>query len=839
MAKPKSEALDDQAGKILELCGEHALDRPLLEQIKPCKSLAGQLTALDKTLAQYLVKEEATLAHKRNSPVLRVLTKPPLPDSNIVTTTIVRHIKQCRHDNSGHVLEALLGTLATVVTPAKLNEVVNELLLKAVRRNSSSYVSPLAARASHETLDTALREALLRQRAHCVKCLLSHGADPNSLGVSHLSKLMIDNVKVFELLLRAHHPLKDENFGPLCTAAAQSCSTRTFNLLLRAKYRTGSQKAAGWDRDNLLKELLRARKFDMFYVLASTTFNWPLTTGTVFLDAIESTKGLHSTREKVIEILLCLTKDFNAVASAYLVQLFSSLISENDSEMMSIFLKHSHIVPSETIGLICRLGALDLLDIVLSVEYVGQTNPEINSRISVDASHILDLIRAVLDEPQPLCTDVVKQLIYRVGLFLSSQSTDSVPSPGFYEILTSAMQSKMQNSLELRIMSILEVTQDIKLQYRQNFALGQPQLDKLLLCAVQNGLALLAEALLESGASPDISDTKGRSALFLAVLGGHEKIVRVLVDGQAPPNDGSLHVAACKEQWGTMQILLMAGHSPLRRCAISGWTTVLEACVRHAYSPWPLILDNGDDLSYPQQFPSQDFPTTIAILMHEEQSKSNIARKATEIVLVLVLALTKQHTHALVSELLSYIEKYTVQSLLSPQRIYRNGSLRFSVLGLIERWPKVALDPDDQQDLVERMRSEGFQPVFYTVEGDQPPYAVCVPEALVEAQKRRTAFNSKECSVQVYCAQPGLEDIHAGLVPACNTTHGWDDTIICTDCLQSYLEARMFPLEDQKSVADMNFVRGATETGRKATERSAHTSDTSDDRHCIDKLYTL
>lgn len=42
-----------------------------------------------------------------------------------------------------------------------------------------------------------------------------------------------------------------------------------------------------------------------------------------------------------------------------------------------------------------------------------------------------------------------------------------------------------------------------------------------------------------------------------------------------------------------------------------------------------------------------------------------------------------------------------------------------------------------------------------------------------------------------------------------------------------------------QSVADMNFVRGATETGRKATERSAHTSDTSDDRHCIDKLYTL
>jgi len=359
------------------------------------------------------------------------------------------------------------------------------------------------------------------------------------------------------------------------------------------------------------------------------------------------------------------------------------------------------------------------------------------------------------------------------------------------------MKQKMQNGLETRIVSVLEVIQDAKLQYKQMLALGQTQLGNLLLSAAQHSLALIAEALHKLGVSPNTSDIKGRSALLLAVLGGHEKVAKVLIDGQALVNDGSLHAAACEEQWEIMRILLIAGHNPLRRCTMFGRATVLEAYVRHAYSPWPLLLDKIDNASSSRRFPSQDYPTTISILVHEEHSDSSTARKAMDIVSVLAFVLTKQHTYALVNELLSQIEKYTMQGILSTKYIYRKGSLRFSILGLVERWPKVVLDPDHRQCLIKRMRSKGYQPILYTTEGEQPSYAVGVPEALVEAQKRLAAFRSKECSIQVYCTQAGREeDIHARLTPACAATHSWDDMIICTGCLQSHLEARMFPLDD-------------------------------------------
>jgi len=156
MAEPKSAVYDHQAGKVLELSGGHALDLSLLRQIKPHKSLASQVTAWDKTLARYSVEKEATCAHTFGNPVLRVLTEPPLPDSSIVAATIARYVKHCRHNESGHVLEALLGQLAAAVSPVELRKVVDELLFKAVKRNSSSCVSPLATRASHEALNIAL-----------------------------------------------------------------------------------------------------------------------------------------------------------------------------------------------------------------------------------------------------------------------------------------------------------------------------------------------------------------------------------------------------------------------------------------------------------------------------------------------------------------------------------------------------------------------------------------------------------------------------------------------------------------------------------------------------------
>jgi len=106
---------------------------------------------------------------------------------------------------------------------------------------------------------------------------------------------------------------------------------------------------------------------------------------------------------------------------------------ENDCETMSLLLEYSQFVPPKTIGLICRLGALDMLDAVLYDKHVHQNDAGTDSsRISFDVSHLLDLTRAVLDESRQLCPNVIHQLLCRVEFFLAPRSTDPVPTLGLY-----------------------------------------------------------------------------------------------------------------------------------------------------------------------------------------------------------------------------------------------------------------------------------------------------------------------------------------------------------------------------------------------------------------------
>lgn len=793
---------NDRAARTLELCGEHARGFRALAKTKPCKNLADRVRPSDKAQALSLVKEDVKLSHKHISPMFRSFRKYRLSESGLVVAAIARYIKHYRHDDPGLVLEALLGRLAAMIARTELITIVDELLLKAVKRKSSSCVHLLATRASRTTLDVVLREAVARRRTRCTRCLLNHGADPNCLDSSCLLTLMTaTNVRIFEHLVRAQHPLRHETLNLLCTTAIQDCSTHISTLLLRTRCHTNRQSAAAWDRDGTMKALLQARRFELFYATAASTVNWPLADVSVFLDAIECTQESPGTRKTVVEILCCLTRNLNTLASTHSVQLFSRLIAENDCETMSVLVRYSRAVPPETCGEICRLGAFDMLDVILCDEFVGlgEARTTASLQITFDPLHILDLIRAMLASSSEICPSAIQRLLSRTDVFFASKSPHPAQNQDLYDLLSSLIEQDMQNDLEARMVGVLSVTQDTKLRYRQTFALGQTHLDELLIDAARRGLVLVTDVLLRLGACPRTCDTSGRSALFLAVLGGHEKVVKVLIIGQARVDDGSLHAAACEERWGIMEILQTAGHNPFHQCGLFLGATALETYVRHAYSPWPLVMDKINHGSRAPSFPTQGFPTTIMMLMREEHQNCSTAR-ANDLVSVMLFTLPKQNAYALVSELLSHIEKYTTQGLLSARHVFRQGILRFSVLGLVERWPEVALQSRDREWLIERMRRAGLKSVFYVTKGDQPPYAIGVPEDLVEAQKRRTAFKTKECSVQACCAPRIREqDIYAALTAACTATHGWNDTIICAECLRSHVEARMFPLEDPEA----------------------------------------
>lgn len=792
---------NDRARRVLDLCGEHARGFRALAQIKPCRNLASQVKPSDKVHALSLVEEEVKLLQGHISPVLRSFRKPHLPESGAVAAAIARYIKHYRRDDPGLVLEALLGQLAAMITRTELTTIIDKLLLEAVKRKSSRCVHPLATRASRTTLNVVLHEAVVRRRIRCMRCLLNHGADPNCLGPSYLLTTMTAaNVRIFEPLVRAQRPLRDENLNFLCTAAIQGRSTHILTLLLRARSHTNRQSAAGWDRDGTMKGLLKARRFELFYAIAASTVSWPLTNAGVFLDAIECTHGSPGTRKTVVEILCCLTRNFNTFASTHLVQFFSRVVAENDCETMSVLIKYFRGVPPGTCEEICRLGAFDMLDVILCGEFINSGDARTNSlQLTFDPSHIHDLIRAMLTSSCQICPSAIQRLLSRASFFLTPTSPDPVQNQDFYELLSSMIEQNIQNDWEPRMVSVLSGTQDAKLRYRQTLALEQTQLDELLIGAARHGFVLVTEILLRLGALPCTRDTTGRSALFLAVIGGYEKVVKALIDGQARTDDGSLHAAACEERWSIMEILQAAGHSPFYHSNLFLGATALEAYVRHAYSPWPLVTDKVNRGPRAPSFPTRSFPATIMMLMREEHPNRSTAR-ANDIVSVMLFTLPKQNAYALVSELLFHIEKYTEHGLLSERHVFRHGTLRFSILGLVERWPKVALRAEDRRWLIDRMHLAGLEPIFYVTEGDQPSYAIGVPEDLVEAQKRRTAFRSKECSVQACCA-PGIreQDIHAALTAACTATHDWDDTIICVDCLRSHLEARMFPLEDTEA----------------------------------------
>ncbi|KIW85059.1 hypothetical protein Z517_00447 [Fonsecaea pedrosoi CBS 271.37] len=300
--------------------------------------------------------------------------------------------------------------------------------------------------------------------------------------------------------------------------------------------------------------------------------------------------------------------------------------------------------------------------------------------------------------------------------------------------------------------------------------LEQSSLDRLLLLSLQNKKFSLASTLLDAGADPNTRDDEGRSALFLATLEKSLDTMRDLIGNGAEEDDGSLHVSTCWQHHEAMQLLLEAGHEPGYCSDHYFGATPLEAFLRFSHSGAA----------------HEHFETTLAVLLCEAEVPTSFW--ATEPNLM-SLALMGPWPYKMFSPLLCYLPPGLVELPL-----IRQDRFMFSLLSFVERGEDIELSDLERVELSIVLETSGFERTFYAVEGDQPEDAFNVPEHLEipEVRARRRAWREKDCAV---CGDkaPDASGIHAALSPPCEEKHGWENDIICTDCLRGHLESQMFP----------------------------------------------
>ncbi|KIW70080.1 hypothetical protein, variant 2 [Phialophora macrospora] len=307
------------------------------------------------------------------------------------------------------------------------------------------------------------------------------------------------------------------------------------------------------------------------------------------------------------------------------------------------------------------------------------------------------------------------------------------------------------------------------------FALKEEALNRLLILSLQHERFSLVSTLLDCGADPNATDEDGRPALYVATVANSLDTMEILIEKGARENDGSLHIATCRQHHEAMHLLLEAKHSPNHCSPLFMDGTPLEAFLRFGHP------EMDEDL----------FGVTLAVLLCDAERPSDFWTREPS---PLSLALVGSSPYEMFSALLDLIPTKVAELPL-----VRQDRFMLSILSFVERDNDIPLSNVQRRDLLARLEELEFTRTYYAVEGDQPEDAVNVPEELEapEIRARRRAWREKECAV---CGdkQEDRIDIHAALSPSCEENHGWDDSIICTDCLRGHLESQMFPQGNDK-----------------------------------------
>ncbi|KAK5047449.1 hypothetical protein LTR84_006545 [Exophiala bonariae] len=318
---------------------------------------------------------------------------------------------------------------------------------------------------------------------------------------------------------------------------------------------------------------------------------------------------------------------------------------------------------------------------------------------------------------------------------------------------------------------------------QQGRSLSRSSMNRLLFLAMKRRrTTTLVSTLLECGAEPHGTDPEGRSALYLAtsLQDCYCSAMNKLISKGAPPDDGSLHLATCNQDLPAIRVLLEAGHSLGHRSPLHQDSTVMEAFLRYDHP----------------ECKRKTLVATLNILLKDAdwgnivwQARPNLSG----------IALEGRWPYESISALLEFRPSTGVKTSL-----LRCGTFRYSLLSAVKKWDTCGrLKDGDRQKLITRLASLGFKEKYYASEGPQPKDAIGIPERLLDADSRSRllAWQEKECSV---CGDKPEEpkDIYSHLCTPCMPKHGWQNEIICKDCLQQCLESRMFPTEDERFPSD-------------------------------------
>ncbi|EXJ61772.1 hypothetical protein A1O7_02202 [Cladophialophora yegresii CBS 114405] len=302
------------------------------------------------------------------------------------------------------------------------------------------------------------------------------------------------------------------------------------------------------------------------------------------------------------------------------------------------------------------------------------------------------------------------------------------------------------------------------------FALKEEALNRLLILSVQHERFSLVNTLVDSGADPNATDQDGRSALYMATVANSLGIMETLIEKGARENDGSLHIATCQQHHEAMHLLLQSEHSPGHCSPLFMEGTPLDAFLQFNH---PRV---AEDL----------FAVTLTVLLCDAELPSDFWTREPS---PLSLALCGSSPYEMFRVLLNFLPVKVAELPL-----VRQDRFMLSILSLVEREDDIPLSDVQRVDLVARLEELELTRTYYAVEGEQPEDAVNVPEELEapEIRARRRAWREKDCAV---CSDKPEDRnaIHAALSPTCEANHGWDDDIICTDCLRGHLESQMFP----------------------------------------------
>lgn len=308
-------------------------------------------------------------------------------------------------------------------------------------------------------------------------------------------------------------------------------------------------------------------------------------------------------------------------------------------------------------------------------------------------------------------------------------------------------------------------------------SLNDAALNRLFLQSASKGLLIIVLKLLELQVDVNTRDALGRSALLLATQENHTDVVEILVHGGARANDGSLHAAMCHQNHAAISALLEGGHDPQFTCDFYDDATPLGFFMKHEFDATA----------------SEKFRATLLDLlgfMYNSLGAEGVTRAITS---TFQNALTNDQACHLMDALMAFfgLHDNVVEQLRNTEIII--GRLTYSALSLVRDWEECRLSDEDRERLAAQFEALDVKPMLYAAEGDQPPNATAIPEHLLQ----KHAFNTKDCAI---CGdKPENEhQIHAGLTPECAPIHGWNDDYICYECLQTYLQTKMFPHDDEK-----------------------------------------